>query len=103
MNVAFLFFLSLVDDLNFFPKETSLPLPPEFLIIGIILIIATIVIIFFLKKIIINSILGLIVWALAVFVFKVSLPLIPSLAVGIIFGPAGIGVMMALKVFGLLA
>jgi len=76
---------------------------PGALVIGAVLIVATLLLIFFLKKIIINTILGIIIWAASVFVFHVSLPLVPSFVVAAIFGPAGIGVMMVLKFFGLLA
>ena len=79
-----------------------IPLPVEYIIPAIILIILTIFIFFFLKKIIVNSILGVVVWAGATFLFNINLPLIPSLVVAIIFGPAGIGVMIVLKVFGII-
>ena len=79
-----------------------IPLPVEYIIPAIILIIVTIFIFFFLKKIIVNSILGVVVWAGATFLFNINLPLIPSLVVAIIFGPAGIGVMIVLKVFGII-
>jgi hypothetical protein len=71
-------------------------------LIGIILIIATIAVILSLKEIIINSVLGLIGWIVVVFVFNVSLPLIPSLVISIVFGLAGIGVMLLLKFFGVI-
>jgi len=71
-------------------------------LIGVILIIAAIAIILSLKKIIINSVLGLIGWGIAVFVFKVSLPLIPSLVVSVVFGLAGVGVMLLLVFLGVL-
>lgn len=74
---------------------------PLFIIVGIVLIIATVFILFFLKKMIINSILGGVIWAIAVFVFQVQLPFIPSLVISIIIGPAGIGTMLLLKAFGL--
>jgi len=84
-------------------KATEIiPLPFEYILVGIILIIITIFIFFFLKKIIVNSILGVIIWAGAVFLFNMNIPLLPSLVVSIIFGPAGIGVMIVLKVFGLI-
>ncbi|MBI4043626.1 MAG: hypothetical protein HY393_02355 [Candidatus Diapherotrites archaeon] len=69
---------------------------------GIILILATILIVWFLKKFIVNTVLGLIAWGLAVFVFKISLPFYPSLAVSLLFGPAGIGVLLVLKAFGVI-
>ncbi len=80
-----------------------LPNSPLFIIIGIILIAITIFIIFFLKKFIINSVLGLAIWGTAVFILNIELPFIPSLVVSIIIGPAGIGTMLLLNAFGLLA
>jgi len=69
---------------------------------GITLIIIAILILFFLKKIIVNSILGIICWAILTFLLHIELPFIPSLVVSIIFGLAGIGVMLLLKFFGVL-
>ena len=74
---------------------------PLLLVGGIILVIAAFVIFFFLKKIIINSILGIAAWVILTFVFQVELPLIPSLAISVIFGLAGIGAMLVMKFFGL--
>jgi len=74
---------------------------PLLLVGGIILVIAAFVIFFFLKKIIINSILGIIAWLILTFVFQVELPLIPSLAISVIFGLAGIGAMLVMKFFGM--
>ena len=79
-----------------------IPLPVEYIIPAIILIVISIFVFFFLKKIIINSILGVVVWAGVTFLFNMNLPLLPSLVVSIVFGPAGIGVMFVLKVFGLI-
>ena len=67
------------------------------LAVGIGLIIATVVIIAHLKQVIVNSVLGVIAWAVLVFVFNVQLPLIPSLVVSAIFGLAGIGIILILK------
>jgi heme/copper-type cytochrome/quinol oxidase subunit 2 len=75
---------------------------PTILIIAIILIAVTIFILFFLKKVIINSILGGIIWGVSTFIFHVDLPLIPSFVIAVLFGPAGIGAMLLLKFFGLL-
>lgn len=69
--------------------------------IGIILIIATIIVLFFMKKIIINTVLGLILWGIVTFIFNANLPFLPSLVIAAIFGPAGIGAMLLLKFFGL--
>ena len=61
------------------------------------LIIATVLILTQLKHVIVNSVLGVIAWAVLVFVFKVQLEFIPSLVVSAIFGLAGIGVILILK------
>ncbi len=74
---------------------------PLLLVGGIVLVIAALVIFFFLKKIIINSILGIVAWAILTFVFQVELPFIPSLAISVIFGLAGIGAMLVMKFFGM--
>ena len=74
---------------------------PTILIGGIILVIAALVIFFLLKKIIINSILGIAAWLLLTYVFHVELPFVPSLAISVIFGLAGIGAMLVMKFFGL--
>lgn len=74
---------------------------PVLLVGGIVLVIAAILIFLFLKKIIVNSILGIAAWAILTFVFQVHLPLIPSFAVSAIFGLAGIGAMLVLKFFGM--
>lgn len=75
---------------------------PIWLIVGIALIVVTILLLVFLKKIIVNSILGLILFAIVKFGLGIGLPTIPTLVVSIIFGPAGIGVMLLLKFLGLL-
>jgi len=75
---------------------------PVVLLAGIGLVVVAIVIIFFLKKVIINSILGLAAWAIAYFVFGIEMPFFASLAVSIIFGLAGIGVMLVLVFMGVL-
>ncbi|MBU1121016.1 hypothetical protein KJ660_04020 [Candidatus Micrarchaeota archaeon] len=75
---------------------------PLLLLIGIVLIVATIAIIFFLKKIIINSVVGLIVWGAIHFIFNITLPFWPTLLVTAIFGLAGIGVMLVLRFLGIM-
>lgn len=71
------------------------------LLFGILLIIGAVLVIMFIKKIIINSVLGLIVWGVLYFVLKVELPFIASLAVSAIFGLAGIGCLLLLKFLGI--
>ena len=73
---------------------------PSVLAGGIALVVVAILAFFLIKKIIINSILGAMAWAVVTLGFGVNLPLLPSLAVSVIFGPAGIGVMLALRFFG---
>lgn len=72
------------------------------LAIAILLIIATILIIVFIKQIIINSVLGIIAWVIVVFVFHIQLNFWVSLIVSIIFGLAGIGVLLILAFFGII-
>ncbi|MFH1587964.1 MAG: hypothetical protein ABIA76_01340 [Candidatus Diapherotrites archaeon] len=72
------------------------------ILIAIALVLATVVLILHFKKIIINSILGAIGWGIAIFVFKVSIPFIPSLIASLIFGLAGIGVVLVFAFFGVI-
>jgi hypothetical protein len=74
---------------------------PLILALGIILVIAAIAIFFFLKQIIVNSVLGIVAWGILHFVFNVQLPFWASLLVSIIFGLAGIGVMLVLRFLGI--
>ncbi|MFH1751876.1 MAG: hypothetical protein ABH821_02980 [archaeon] len=67
---------------------------------AIILIVAAIVIFWLLKKLIVNVVLGLIAFAVTVFVFQIPVPFIPTLIVSGIFGPAGTGVMILLHFLG---
>lgn len=75
---------------------------PKILALGIVLIVVTVLVIFFIKKIVINSVLGLIAWAILKYYFQVELPFIPSLAVSAIFGLAGVGTLLILKFFGVI-
>ncbi|MEW6294870.1 MAG: hypothetical protein AB1467_01070 [Candidatus Diapherotrites archaeon] len=70
------------------------------LLAGIIFIIAAVVIFFVLKHLIANTVLGLIAWAIIHFVFHIELPFIATLIVTVIFGLAGLGVMVVLKFLG---
>jgi len=74
---------------------------PAILAAGIVLIIAAVLVFVFLKKVIVNSIAGLIVWAIVSFVFHVELPFIPSLVISVVFGLAGIGALLLAKFMGL--
>jgi hypothetical protein len=106
--------LVLLDVFTEFAKGMSFTLPsagastvmafaqnPNVLAAGIALIIISAIVFFLLKKVIEHAIIGAIAWALTIFVFHISLPLIPSLVIAIIFGPAGIGAMLLLRFFGL--
>ncbi len=84
-------------------KATEIiPLPAEYIIPAIILIAITIFVFFFLKKIIVNCILGAIIWAGATFLLNLIPFSIPYLVVSVVFGPAGVGVIIFLKVFGVI-
>lgn len=83
-------------------QATSFVSDPTILIIGIGLIVVTFLLIFFMKKIIVNTILGLIVWGIVTFILKIELPFIPSFVVSVVFGPAGVGVMLLLKFLGVI-
>jgi len=72
-----------------------------FIIIGIIFIIVAFAIFSLVKKLIINSILGLIAWAIVVFAFKLSIPFWPSLILSALFGLAGLGSILVLAVLGI--
>ena len=78
-----------------------IPLPPEYILPAIVLVIVSIFIFFFLKKIIVNSVLGIVALLAANFIFNMQLPWIPSIVISIIFGPAGVGVMIILRIFGI--
>lgn len=71
------------------------------LAIGILLIIAAVIVLFLLKKIIINTVLGLVCWGIVYFLFSINLPLLPSFVLAVIFGPAGVGAMLVLRFMGI--
>ncbi|MFH1234184.1 MAG: hypothetical protein V1493_01065 [Candidatus Diapherotrites archaeon] len=73
---------------------------PAVLIAGISFVIITILLILMLKKIIINSILGVIAWIILTFALHIEMPFIPSLVLSIVFGLAGIGSILVLKFLG---
>ncbi|MCX6804265.1 MAG: hypothetical protein NTY48_06920 [Candidatus Diapherotrites archaeon] len=80
----------------------NMAMNPAILASGVGLIIISIIIFFVLKKILEHIIIGAISWVLAVVVFHIQLPLIPSFVVSVIFGPAGLGVMLLLKFLGII-
>ncbi|HIQ10184.1 MAG TPA: hypothetical protein EYH23_01565 [Euryarchaeota archaeon] len=74
---------------------------PVFLLAGIGLVALAIFLVFFLKRVIVNSILGLLAFAVLWF-FGIRLPFLVTLVVTIVFGLAGVGTMLLLYFFGLL-
>ncbi len=80
----------------------AMTMNPSVLIAGIVLIAVSIIIFFILKKLIEHAILGAISWAIAIFVFNIQLPFIPSLVISIVMGPAGLGAMLLLKFMGVI-
>ncbi|MAG22207.1 MAG: hypothetical protein CL943_02795 [Candidatus Diapherotrites archaeon] len=82
---------------------SSLASNPSVLVLGIILIAAAVVIFYVLKKLVVNSILGFIGWILLVVLVGVEgTLLIPTLAVSLIFGLAGVGVLLMLMFFAVI-
>lgn len=75
---------------------------PALLGVGLVLFIVAIILILFLKRIIVNSLLGIGVWAIAYYIFNVRLPFELSLIVSAIFGLAGIGTLLILRFLGIL-
>ncbi|MCX6802094.1 MAG: hypothetical protein NT067_03180 [Candidatus Diapherotrites archaeon] len=73
---------------------------PAVLAAGIGLVIITVLLIVMLKKIIINSVLGIIAWVVLTFVLHIEMPFFPSLVLSIVFGLAGIGSILVLKFLG---
>jgi len=71
------------------------------LLTAIAFIIIAVIVIALIKQILINSVLGIIAWLLLQYVFQVKLNFGISLVVSIIFGLAGIGVLLLLKFLGL--
>lgn len=108
-------FLDFGKNVSFVPENTTqtifteatkvIPFSIELVIIVLILIAITIFILFFLKKAIINSIIGGAIWFVAVFIFNVQLGpalLIPSFVISVLFGPAGIGTILLLVALGII-
>lgn len=69
------------------------------LAIGIALIGITVLLLGLLKNIILNSIIGALGFLLCYFVFGIKLPIVVTLVVSALFGPAGLGVMIILWLF----
>ena len=70
------------------------------LIAAVALIVVTVVIFFVLRQIVINSVLGFVVWGIIHFAFNIELPFFPALVSAAIGGPAGIATVLLLKFLG---
>lgn len=81
-------------------KALSFVGEPLVLLGAIMLIVIAIVLVLVIKRFIINSLLGLVAWAIVKYVFGIQLPFWASLVVSAIFGLAGIGVMLILRFLG---
>ncbi|HID09182.1 TPA: hypothetical protein EYP13_03055 [Candidatus Micrarchaeota archaeon] len=74
---------------------------PVLLLAGVGLVALAVFVVFFLKRVIVNSILGLVAFAV-LWVLGIRLPFIVTLVVSVVFGLAGVGTMLILYFFGLL-
>ncbi|MBI2529976.1 MAG: hypothetical protein HYW05_02435 [Candidatus Diapherotrites archaeon] len=70
------------------------------LIAAVALIVVTVIIFLVLRQIVINSVLGFVVWGIIHFVFNIELPFWPALVSAAIGGPAGIATVLILKFLG---
>jgi ABC-type Fe3+ transport system permease subunit len=73
----------------------------SWLIVGIVLVVGAFLVFMILKNIVVNTILGLIGWGIATYLFHIQLPFWASLLVSAIFGLAGLGAMIVLAVLGI--
>ena len=73
---------------------------PWVLIGGIILIIIAVIVLGALKNLLLNSIIGAFGFLVCYFLFGIKLPLLPTIIVSAIFGPAGLGTVLILRFFG---
>lgn len=72
----------------------------KYLIYALVLIILTIVIIRIFKNVIVNSAIGVAALMVLYYILNIKLPFILTLIVTAIFGAAGLGIMLILKMFG---
>ncbi len=93
-------FLFLAAEVTKEGTKKIIELNPILLVYAIVLIILTIIFIRFLKNVIVNSVIGVVALLFLYYVLKIKLPFILTLIVTVIFGPAGLGVMLVLKFFG---
>ena len=75
----------------------------SWLVVGIVLFVGAVIVLYFLKNVIVNTVLGLIAWAILTYVFQVQLPFWASLIVSAIFGLAGIGALVVLAFLGIIS
>lgn len=75
---------------------------PLFLVGGIALIVIALLIFLMLKKIILNTVLGIVGWVVVVLILKIELPWAVSFLISAVFGLGGLGTIMLLKFFGIL-
>lgn len=73
---------------------------PIYLVYAVILIVLTVIFIKILKNVIVNSIIGVVALLFLYYVLNIKLPFIITLIVTVIFGPAGLGVVLILRFFG---
>lgn len=73
----------------------------SWLVVGIALVIGAFLVFTMLKNLVVNTILGLIGWGIAVYLFNIQLPFWASLVVSAIFGLAGLGAMIVLAFLGI--
>ena len=70
----------------------------------VVLLAITVLVLFLLGKwvirLLVNAVLGVVAWAVTIYVFKVQIGYWLSLAAAVVFGPLGIGVLLFLKFFG---
>lgn len=71
-----------------------------YILYAVILIILTVIFIKIFKNVIVNSVIGVVALLFLYYVLKIKLPFLITLIVTAIFGPAGLGAMLILKVFG---
>lgn len=81
-------------------KVISLVHNPKILILGVALILVTILIMYFIKKVIVNSIIGVIGFFILASI-GIKLPLVLTLIITVVFGVGGLGAILILKFFGL--
>ena len=75
---------------------------PGILVAGIVLVIAGFIVLFLLKKLLINSLLGMTAWLAIVQGLGINLPFEASLVISAFFGLPGMGALLVLRFMGIL-